>query len=93
MSFLLIMIDVALFASLCKSFISFDNVPDELVIVLSSAKFCNSKLLVLISRSFIKILNRMGPNIDPRGTPDKRITKILHVLFILTFRARFLRYE
>ena len=36
----------ALFASLCKSFTSFDYVPDKLVIVLSSGKLCNLKFLI-----------------------------------------------
>ena len=84
---------VSLFSSLYKYLISCDNVLDEDVIMLSSAKLCNSEFLVLMSRSFIKTLIKMVPSIDPWGTPDKRIWKILHVLFILTFCLRFLRYE
>ena len=60
--------------------ISCNNVPDKLLMVLLSGKLCNSKFQVVISRSFVKILNRMGHSIDPWGTPDKRIWKILHIL-------------
>ena len=34
--------------------------------------------------SFIRILNKMGPNIEPCGIPDKSIWKTLSVSFIFT---------
>ena len=41
-------------------------------IVLSSAKFASSASLMKKNKSFIKRLKRIGPRIDPWGTPDKR---------------------
>ena len=55
---------VTLFPSLCKFFINCDNVYDKLVKELSSAKLYRSEFLVLIRRSFVKLLNRMGLSID-----------------------------
>ena len=43
--------------------------------------------------SFIKALNKIGPKIDPEGTPKNDLSKTLQVLFILTFCWRLLRYK
>ena len=51
-------------------------------IVLSSAKLCNSAFSIQSKRSLMKMLKRMGPKIDPCGTPDNKTWKTLHVLFI-----------
>ena len=40
-------------------------------IVLSSAKFASSASLIKKNKSFIKRLKRIGPRMDPWGTPDK----------------------
>ena len=53
-------------------------------IVLSSAKLCRSELLIYIKRSFMNKLKRIGPIIEPCGTPDKSNWKILYVLLIWT---------
>ena len=42
-------------------------------IVLSSAKFASSSSLITKDESFIKIVNKIGPNIDPCGIPSKSI--------------------
>ena len=41
--------------------------------MLSSAKFASSTSFINRKRSFIKILNNIGPNIEPCATPDKSI--------------------
>ena len=37
-----------------------------------------------MNKSFIKMLNKIGPNMEPWGTPDNRILKILPASFIVT---------
>ena len=44
-------------------------------VVLSFAKFANSTSLINKKKSFMKILNKMGFNIEPCGTQ-----KLLHLL-------------
>ena len=39
--------------------------------MLSSAKFASSASLIKKNKSFIKRLKRIGPRMDPWGTPDK----------------------
>ena len=41
------------------------------LIVLSSAKFERSVFVIQRYKSFMNILKRSGPSIDPCGTPDK----------------------
>ena len=60
-------------------------------IVLSSAKFASSSSLITKDKSFIKIVNKIGPNIDPCGIPSKSIWKTHLVLFIFT--PCFLRFK
>ena len=62
-------------------------------IVLSSAKFASSASLIKKNKSFIKRLKRIGPRMDPWGTPDKRIWKKLSVSFILTLCFLRFKYE
>ena len=45
------------------------------------------------NRSLRNILKRIGPNIEPCGTPDKMFWKALEMLFILTFCFRSFKYE
>ena len=54
-------------------------------IVLSSAKLWKSAFLIHSKRSLMKMLKRMGPKIEPCGTPDNKTWKTLYVLFIFTF--------
>ena len=46
-------------------------------IVLSSAKFASSTSLTNKNKSFMKILNKMEPNIEPCRISDKNIWKTL----------------
>ena len=41
------------------------------VIVLSSAKLCKADFLMHRNKSLRNVLKRIGPNIEPCGTPDK----------------------
>ena len=59
-------------------------------IVLSSTKFTSSTSLVK-KKSFKKILNTMGPDMEPFGIPDKSIWKTLSVSLIFT--PCFLRFK
>ena len=43
--------------------------------------------------SFIRILNKMGPNIDPCGIPDRSIWKTLSMSFIFTPYFLHFKYE
>ena len=54
----------------------------KLVIVLSSAKLFNEDYIKPI-RSFINMLNSNGPKIDPWGTPESNVLKVLCMLFKL----------
>ena len=38
--------------------------------MLSSAEFANLALFIERNNSFMKMLNKIGPNIEPCGTPD-----------------------
>ena len=49
-------------------------------IVLSSAKLKRSDNFNVESRSLRNILNNIGPNIDPCGTPDSDVRKSLKTL-------------
>ena len=44
-------------------------------IVLSSAKVASSSSLINKKQSFMTILNKMGPDIEPFGTPNKKYLK------------------
>ena len=44
-------------------------------IVLSSAKVASSLFLINKKQSFMTILNKMGPEIEPCGTPNKKYLK------------------
>ena len=44
-------------------------------IVLSSAKVASSSSLINKKQSFMTILNKMGPDIEPCGTPNKKYLK------------------
>ena len=50
--------------------------------MLSSAKIANLALLIKRKKLFIKMLNKIEPSMEPCGTPDNRILKILSALFI-----------
>ena len=50
--------------------------------VLSSAKFCKSDSASHKNKSFIKILNRIGPITGPCGTPESVTLKQLDILLI-----------
>ena len=56
--------------------------------VLSLAKLCKSDFLLHRNESLRNILKRIGPNIEPCGTPDKIFWNALKMLFILTFCFR-----
>ena len=55
--------------------------------VLSPTKFGSLTSLVNKNKSFTKILNKMGPNIEARGIPDKSIHSVIY------FYNRFLRFK
>ena len=62
-------------------------------IVLSSAKLKRSDNFNVETRSLRNILNNVGPNIDPCGTPDsnvrKSLKKIVNLYFLFpTFKIR-----
>ena len=61
-------------------------------IVLSSAKLKRSDNFNVESRSLRNILNNIGPNIDPCGTPDSNVRKSLKKLLTFTFCFLRLRY-
>ena len=52
--------------------------------MLSSAKFASLALFIKRNKQFMKMLNKIGANYEPYGTPDNRILKILSASFILT---------
>ena len=54
-------------------------------IELSSAKLKRSDNFNVESRSLRNILNNIGPNIDPCGTPDSNVRKSLKKLLTFTF--------
>ena len=59
------------------------------VIVLLSAKLCKSDIVSHKSKSFTKTLNRIGPTIDPCGTPEILVlkeTRYILLIFTLCFR-------
>ena len=62
-------------------------------IVLSSAKLKKLDNSSIESRSSRNILNNIGPNIDPCGTPDSNVRKLLKALLIFYFCFLRLRYE
>ena len=62
-------------------------------IELSSAKLKRSANFNVESRSLRNILNNIGPNIDPCGTPDSNVTKSIKKLLTFTFYFLRLRYE
>ena len=72
-SFLLQLMDnlVSFFNTLMSSFILLLAV----YIVLSSAKVASSLFLINKKQSFMTILNKMGPEIEPCGTPNKKYLK------------------
>ena len=51
-------------------------------------KLCKSDFLMHRNKSLRNILKRIGPNIEPCGTPDKMFWNALKTLFILTFYFR-----
>ena len=57
-------------------------------IVLSSAKFASSTSLTNKNKSFMKILNKMEPNIEPCCISDTNIWKTLSVSFIFTWKNK-----
>ena len=71
----------------------FSIVLSAAVIVLSSAKFSRSVFVIQRYRSFINILKRSGPSIEPWQTPDKSTWNTLWVLLIFTFCFRLFKYE
>ena len=58
-------------------------------IALSSAKLKRSVNFNVESRPLRNILNNIGPNIDPCGTPDSNVRKPLKKLLAFTFFSRF----
>ena len=62
-------------------------------IVLSSVKLKRSDNFNVESRSLRNMLNNIGPNIDPCGTPDSNVRKSLKKLLTFTFCFLHLRYE
>ena len=59
--------------------------------MLSSAKFANLALFIKRNKSFIKMLNKIGPSMEPCGTPDNRILKILSLVFFLVSNTKMLK--
>ena len=57
-------------------------------VVLLFAKFSSSEFDIYRSRSFVNILNKIGPSIDLWGTSESKISKKLRVSFILKFCFR-----
>ena len=53
-------------------------------VVLSSAKLCISDIVSYKNKPFIKMLNRIGPSIEPCGTPESIVLKKLNILLIFT---------
>ena len=51
--------------------------------VSSSAKLCKSDFVSYKNKSFIKILNRIGPSINPCGTPERYIVNFHTLLLML----------
>ena len=47
------------------------------MIVLLSAKLSSSEIDIQRRTSFINMLNKVGPSIDPRGTSESNTWKIL----------------
>ena len=60
---------------------------------LSSAKLCIDALETKKNKSFIEKLNRIGPVMEPWGTPEIIFWKSLFLSFIRTHWFRFVRYE
>ena len=56
--------------------------------MLSSEKLCKLAVLNKRNRSLIKMLKKIGPNMEPCGTPESNSLKGLYVLLILTFCLR-----
>ena len=56
--------------------------------VLSSAKLCKSDFFSHKNKSFIKMLNRIGPSTDPCGTHETVVLKELDILLIFTLCFR-----
>ena len=52
--------------------------------VLSSAKLCKSDFVCYKNKSFIKMLNRIGPITEAHDTPDSLALKKLDILLIFT---------
>ena len=61
-----------MFPSFSNSEISSFSELETQEIVLSSAKLWRSEFLIYMKRSFMNKLKRIGPRIEPCGTPDKR---------------------
>ena len=59
------------------------------LMILSSAKLCNSDFVSHKNKSFIKTLNRNEPSIEPCGTPKSIALKKLDILLIFTLCFRF----
>ena len=53
--------------------------------VLSSAKLCKSYFFSHKNKSFTKLLNRIGPSIEPRDPPESMVLKKLDILLIFNF--------
>ena len=61
------------------------NSLEKAEMVLSSAKLCKLAVLNQRSRSLIKMLKKIGPNMKPCGTSESNSSKRLCVLLILTY--------
>ena len=65
------------FSSVWKSWLKFLQVT---AMVLSSAKSFKSDFVSQNNKSFTKMLNRIGPSIEPFGTPESIVLKKLDIL-------------
>ena len=60
-------------------------------ILLPSRTFASSMSCLNKNKSFMKILNKTGPSVEPCGTPEKSTWKTLSASFI--FKSCFLRFK
>ena len=70
-----------------------DAVSFSKVIVLSSALLYNDDFLIKLIRSFIDMLNSSGSWINPWGTPESSVLKVLYMLLLCKLTHCFLPFK
>ena len=81
---LLLSHSIAILDSLLRISISWLRVLSAAESVWSSAKPCSFAFVININKSLINILKRIGPRMDPCGTPEKSSSNSISVIPILT---------